>query len=89
MTHSNGSLIRMDAVEKIFRTEDIETHALANIHLEVTRGEYLAIAGPSGCGKSTLMSILGLLDSPSGGSYTLSCWRTSRQATSTPKMATT
>jgi len=61
----------MDAVEKIFRTEDIETHALANIHLEVTRGEYLAIAGPSGCGKSTLMSILGLLDSPSGGSYTL------------------
>ena len=71
MTHSNGSLIRMDAVEKIFRTEDIETHALANIHLEVTRGEYLAIAGPSGCGKSTLMSILGLLDSPSGGSYTL------------------
>jgi len=61
----------MDAVEKVFRTEDIETHALANIHLEVTRGEYLAIAGPSGCGKSTLMSILGLLDSPSGGSYTL------------------
>jgi len=61
----------MDAVEKIFRTEDIETHALANIHLEVTRGEYLAIAGPSGCGKSTLMSILGLLDSPSGGNYTL------------------
>ena len=71
MTHSNGSLIRMDAVEEIFRTEDIETHALANIHLEVARGEYLAIAGPSGCGKSTLMSILGLLDSPSGGSYTL------------------
>ena len=71
MTHSNGSLIRMDAVEKIFRTEDIETHALANIDLEIGRGEYLAISGPSGCGKSTLMSILGLLDTPSGGSYTL------------------
>jgi putative ABC transport system ATP-binding protein len=71
MNSSNGSLIRMDAVQKVFRTEDIETHALANVHLEVARGEYLAIAGPSGCGKSTLMSILGLLDSPSGGSYTL------------------
>src|SRR5215467_6683398 len=71
MASPNGSLIQMDAVQKIFRTEDIETHALANIDLEIGRGEYLAISGPSGCGKSTLMSILGLLDTPSGGSYTL------------------
>jgi putative ABC transport system ATP-binding protein len=71
MTSANGTLIRMDGVQKIFRTDEIETHALSNIQLEISRGEYLAIAGPSGCGKSTLMSILGLLDSPNGGSYKL------------------
>ncbi len=71
MTSANGTLIRMDGVQKIFRTDEIETHALCDIHLEISRGEYLAIAGPSGCGKSTLMSILGLLDSPNGGSYKL------------------
>jgi len=71
MTSANTTLIRMDGVQKIFRTYEIETHALCDIHLEISRGEYLAIAGPSGCGKSTLMSILGLLDSPNGGSYKL------------------
>jgi putative ABC transport system ATP-binding protein len=71
MTSPNTTLIRMDGVQKIFRTDEIETHALCDIHLEISRGEYLAIAGPSGCGKSTLMSILGLLDSPNGGSYKL------------------
>lgn len=71
MTSANTTLIRMDGVQKIFRTDEIETHALWDIHLEISRGEYLAIAGPSGCGKSTLMSILGLLDSPNGGSYKL------------------
>jgi putative ABC transport system ATP-binding protein len=71
MTSANGALIRMNNVEKIFRTEEIETHALAGVQLEIGRGEYVAIAGPSGCGKSTLLAILGLLDSPSGGSYDL------------------
>ena len=71
MNSANGTLIQMDGVQKIFRTDDIETHALSGIQLEISRGEYLAIAGPSGCGKSTLMSILGLLDSPNGGSYQL------------------
>jgi len=64
-------LIRLSNVEKIFRTEEIETYALAGVQLEIGRGEYVAIAGPSGCGKSTLLAILGLLDSPSGGSYEL------------------
>src|SRR5262245_42935245 len=71
MNSANGTLIRMEGVQKIFRTDEIETHALSDIQLEISRGEYLAIAGPSGCGKSTLMSILGLLDSPNGGSYQL------------------
>ncbi|HBY62842.1 MAG TPA: ABC transporter ATP-binding protein [Solibacterales bacterium] len=69
---SNGqTLIHLDGVTKVFVTDEVETHALAGIHLEIKRGEYVAIAGPSGCGKSTLLAILGLLDSPSGGSYTL------------------
>jgi putative ABC transport system ATP-binding protein len=71
MTSANGALIRMDGVEKVFRTDEIETHALAGVQLEICRGEYVAIAGPSGCGKSTLLSILGLLDSPTRGSYEL------------------
>jgi len=58
-------------VTKVFYTDEIETHALSGIHLEIRPGEYIAIAGPSGCGKSTLLSILGLLDSPSEGSYWL------------------
>jgi putative ABC transport system ATP-binding protein len=64
-------LIRLAGVSKIFSTEEVETHALSNIHLEIREGEYVAIAGPSGCGKSTLLAILGLLDSPTTGSYRL------------------
>jgi putative ABC transport system ATP-binding protein len=65
------SLIHLDGVTKVFVTDEVETHALAGIHLNIRRGEYVSIAGPSGCGKSTLLAILGLLDTPSGGSYTL------------------
>src|SRR5262249_47516157 len=64
-------LIKIEGVTKIFRTEDVETHALSNIDLAVNRGDYISIAGPSGCGKSTLLSLLGLLDSPSSGKYFL------------------
>jgi putative ABC transport system ATP-binding protein len=71
MTSSNGTLIQMQAVSKIFFTDELETHALAAIDLEIKKGEYLAIAGPSGCGKSTLLAILGLLDSPTEGNYFL------------------
>jgi putative ABC transport system ATP-binding protein len=71
--HKNASapLIRLEGLTKVFVTDEIETHALANVHLTVTRGEYVSIAGPSGCGKSTLLSILGLLDEPTSGSYFL------------------
>jgi putative ABC transport system ATP-binding protein len=65
------SLIRLENVEKVFVTDEVETHALADIHLEIGKGDYISIAGPSGCGKSTLLAILGLLDSPSSGTYTL------------------
>jgi putative ABC transport system ATP-binding protein len=64
-------LIHLQDVKKIFYTDEIETHALDGIHLEIQRGEYISIAGPSGCGKSTMLSILGLLDTPTEGSYTL------------------
>ncbi len=64
-------LIRLEGVTKVFLTDEMETHALAGIHLTIRKGEYVSIAGPSGCGKSTLLSILGLLDSPSEGSYQL------------------
>ncbi|HVS01908.1 MAG TPA: ABC transporter ATP-binding protein [Thermoanaerobaculia bacterium] len=69
--NQNGSLIRMDGVKKVFFTDEVETHALADIHLEILRGEYVSIAGPSGCGKTTLLSILGLLDTPTDGEYWL------------------
>jgi putative ABC transport system ATP-binding protein len=65
------SLIKLDAVTKVFLTDEVETHALSGIHLEIRQGEYVSIAGPSGCGKSTLLSILGLLDSPTEGTYVL------------------
>jgi len=65
------TLIHLDGVTKVFYTDEVETHALAGIHLEIRKGDYIAIAGPSGCGKSTLLSILGLLDSPTGGEYRL------------------
>jgi putative ABC transport system ATP-binding protein len=65
------SLIRLESVKKVFVTDEVETHALADIHLDIGKGDYISIAGPSGCGKSTLLAILGLLDSPSDGTYTL------------------
>jgi putative ABC transport system ATP-binding protein len=65
------SLIHLEGVTKVFVTDEVETHALAGIHLDIKKGEYLSIAGPSGCGKSTLLAILGLLDSPSDGTYIL------------------
>jgi putative ABC transport system ATP-binding protein len=66
-----AGLIRLEGLGKVFYTDEVETHALSDIHLEVRKGEYVAISGPSGCGKSTLLSILGLLDSPTGGTYQL------------------
>jgi putative ABC transport system ATP-binding protein len=71
MNTATESLIRLDGVTKVFYTDEVETHALAGIHLEIQPGEYVSIAGPSGCGKSTLLSILGLLDTPTEGRYTL------------------
>ena len=72
-TNGNGkeSLIVLDSVTKVFVTDEVETHALSGIQLDLKKGEYLSIAGPSGCGKSTLLAILGLLDTPSDGTYTL------------------
>ncbi len=64
-------MIRFQGVSKVFLTDDVETHALADIDLAIARGEYVSIAGPSGCGKSTLLSILGLLDTPTKGEYAL------------------
>jgi putative ABC transport system ATP-binding protein len=64
-------LIRLEGIKKVFYTDEVETHALSDVHLEVRRGEYVAISGPSGCGKTTLLSLLGLLDTPTGGEYWL------------------
>ena len=64
-------LIHLDNIRKVFLTDEVETHALSGIHLDIQRGEYVAVAGPSGCGKTTLLSILGLLDAPTDGEYTL------------------
>ena len=71
MNTNNNALIHLEAITKVFLTDEVETHALSEIHLEIQAGQYVSIAGPSGCGKSTLLSILGLLDSPTGGTYTL------------------
>jgi len=71
MTSNGQPLIRLENVKKVFYTDEVETHALADVHLDIGEGEYLAIAGPSGCGKTTLLSLLGLLDSPTDGQYTL------------------
>ena len=71
MASSTQSLLKLEGVQKVFYTDEVETHALDNIHLEIETGEFVSIAGPSGCGKSTLLSILGLLDSPSNGNYWL------------------
>jgi putative ABC transport system ATP-binding protein len=71
MSASDQPLLRLDGVTKVFLTDEVETHALSGIHMEIKKGEYISIAGPSGCGKSTLLSILGLLDSPTDGTYSL------------------
>src|SRR5262249_33437646 len=68
---SDQPLLHLEGVTKVFLTDEVETHALSGIHMEIAKGEYVSIAGPSGCGKSTLLSILGLLDSPTDGSYLL------------------
>jgi putative ABC transport system ATP-binding protein len=66
-----GPVIQLEDITKVFLTDEVETHALDKIRLQIEPGEFVSISGPSGCGKSTLLSILGLLDSPSGGNYTL------------------
>jgi putative ABC transport system ATP-binding protein len=71
MSVSAQPIIRLEDIQKVFYTDEVETHALSGIHLEIKNGEYVSIAGPSGCGKSTLLSLLGLLDSPSEGGYWL------------------
>ncbi len=71
MAETNNILIKMDGIAKVFLTDEVETHALSGINLEIRKGEYVSISGPSGCGKSTLLSILGLLDSPTEGNYLL------------------
>ena len=71
MDNGSQALIRLENVSKVFVTDEVETHALSSVHFELKKGEYLSIAGPSGCGKSTLLAILGLLDTPSDGTYYL------------------
>src|ERR1051325_529037 len=71
MTTNGESLIHLDSVSKVFVTDELETHALEDIQLDIKKGEYVSISGPSGCGKSTLLAILGLLDTPSQGNYVL------------------
>jgi putative ABC transport system ATP-binding protein len=71
MADEQTALIHLREVTKVFYTDEVETHALAGIHLDIEKGEYISISGPSGCGKSTLLSILGLLDTPTGGTYIL------------------
>jgi putative ABC transport system ATP-binding protein len=72
MSDGNGqSLLRLDGVTKVFVTDEVETHALSGIQMDIKKGEYVSISGPSGCGKSTLLAILGLLDTPTDGTYTL------------------
>src|SRR5947207_5146211 len=71
MNPTNQSLIHLEGINKVFLTDEVETHALAAVHLDINKGEFVSIAGPSGCGKSTLLSILGLLDSPTEGAYVL------------------
>src|SRR5438132_2347191 len=71
MNENGQALIRLENVTKVFFTDEVETHALAGIHLDIRSGEFVSIAGPSGCGKSTLLSILGLLDTATDGAYWL------------------
>ena len=69
--NDTGTMIRMENITKVFYTDEVETHALSGVHLEIRKGEYVSIAGPSGSGKSTLLALIGLLDSPSDGNYVL------------------
>jgi putative ABC transport system ATP-binding protein len=69
MSHATEPLIRLQGIRKVFLTDEVETHALSDVHFDIAKGEYVAIAGPSGCGKTTLLSILGLLDTPTHGEY--------------------
>ena len=71
MTTNEQTLIQLEGVRKVFYTDEMETHALADVHSTISRGEYVSIEGPSGSGKTTLLSILGLLDAPTSGEYLL------------------
>ena len=71
MSATGQPLIHLEGIIKVFYTDEVETHALSGVHLEIKTGEFVSISGPSGCGKSTLLSILGLLDTSSDGSYLL------------------
>jgi putative ABC transport system ATP-binding protein len=70
-SQESNALIQIEGMTKVFYTDEIETHALSGVHLSIHRGDYIAMSGPSGCGKSTLLSIIGLLDTPTGGTYQL------------------
>lgn len=69
--NDSNALIKLQDLKKVFYTDEVETHALSGVHFDINQGDYVSISGPSGCGKSTLLSILGLLDTPSGGHYWL------------------
>jgi len=71
MNDENKALIRMEGIRKVFYTDEMETHALADVHLDIHDGEFVEVVGPSGCGKSTLLSLMGLLDTPTDGDYFL------------------
>ncbi len=71
MSNAEQPLIRLEGIKKVFYTDEVETHALSGVHLDIRKGEYVSIEGPSGSGKSTLLAIIGLLDSPTDGAYTL------------------
>src|SRR6201997_4264268 len=71
MSEAGETLIQIEDLTKVFYTDEVETHALSGVHLSIKKGEYVAMSGPSGCGKSTLLSIIGLLDTPTGGKYQL------------------
>ncbi len=71
MAKTAHPIIHLRDLDKVYYTDEVETHALSKVHLDIERGEFVAIAGPSGCGKSTLLSIIGLLDAATEGSYEL------------------
>ena len=77
---TRDALISLSGIAKVFQTDEVETHALSDVHLQIRQGEYVAIAGPSGCGKTTLLSILGLLDTPTSGEYILAGERVAQLA---------